>query len=136
MFRISMKLRDRVLKAADGLLSITALPLAIYAISGGDSVNVRQNRWYAAALFLVLCLSRAVYAIRRKNAGMRYAWQLGEAAVNLVSCLLVVLIPSSEVSQPIITTLVSGMLITSIIVNFYSEVKNQPDGEEADGPIP
>ena len=110
---------DMVYKIMDSICSIMVLPFAVYGLF--DDVGEVKLRLFCAAFFFAFSLSFFFFALRRRNGSDTYIWQLIQMAVYLVSVILILAVPSSDVSTPIITVMFAAMLILTRVRSIVKE---------------
>ena len=114
----SVRNRDAIYKALDSVFSVAVLPFAIYALFTRGTDNPVKDRLYCAAFFFAFSLSFICQALRRKNHSDKYLWQLIQAGVCLVSVILILAVPNSDVSLPVITIMFALNLIHIVGLSF------------------
>lgn len=118
---VSVRKWDAIYKILDSLFSVAVLPFAIYALFTRGTDDPTKDRLYSAAFFFVFSLSFVCQALRKKNRSEKYTWQLIQAGVYLVSVILILAVPDSSDSLPIITIQFAVMMILNRVLSI---VKN------------
>ena len=118
---VSVRKWDAIYKILDSLFSVAVLPFAIYALFTRGTDDPTKDRLYSAAFFFVFSLSFVCQALRKKNRSEKYTWQLIQAGVYLVSVILILAVPNSSDSLPIITILFAVMMILNRVLSIVKK---------------
>ena len=118
---VSVRRWDAIYKILDSLFSVAVLPFAIYALFTRGTDDPTKDRLYSAAFFFVFSLSFVCQALRKKNRSEKYTWQLIQAGVYLVSVILILAVPDSSDSLPIITILFAVMMILNRVLSIVKK---------------
>ena len=118
---VSIRKWDAIYKILDSLFSVAVLPFAIYALFTRGTDDPTKDRLYSAAFFFVFSLSFVCQALRKKNRSEKYTWQLIQAGVYLVSVILILAVPNSSDSLPIITILFAVMMILNRVLSIVKK---------------
>lgn len=76
-----------------------------------EAQDLMKLRLYCAAFFFAFGLSFVFQVLRKKNNSESYGWHLVQMVIYLVSVVLILAVPNTDVSTSIITILFTVMLI-------------------------